>query len=61
MQHESATIPTGTASLSMTSRQTKKLVTNAPNVQDLAAKERWTRIKNRRMASIWKRPHAQVI
>jgi hypothetical protein len=55
MQRENATIPTRTVSLSMTSRQTKKQATSAPDVQDLTAKEKQTRTRSPRMVAIWKK------
>jgi hypothetical protein len=55
MLQESAITPTGTASLSMTSRQTKKLATNAPGDNNLVAKEKQTRKRGPRIASIWKK------
>jgi hypothetical protein len=50
---ESAIIPTETASLLMTSRQTKKLATNAPGDNDPVAKEKWTRKRSPRIVVIW--------
>jgi hypothetical protein len=37
----------------MTSRQTKKLATNAPGDNDLVAKEKRTRKRSLRIAAIW--------
>jgi hypothetical protein len=37
----------------MTSRWTKKLATNAPDDNDLVAKEKWTRKRSPRIAAIW--------
>jgi hypothetical protein len=53
MLQESAITPTGTASLSMTSKRTKKLATNAPGDNDLVAKEKRTRKRSPRIAAIW--------
>jgi hypothetical protein len=50
---ESATTPTGTASLSMTSRQIKKLASNAADDNGLVAKERQTKTRSLGMAVIW--------
>jgi hypothetical protein len=49
---ESAITPTGTASLSMTSRRTKKLATNTPGDNDLVAKEKRTTKRSPRIAAI---------
>jgi hypothetical protein len=50
---ESAITPTGTANLSTTSRQTKKLATNIPGDNDLVAKEKRIRKRSPRIAAIW--------
>jgi hypothetical protein len=52
---ESAITPTGTTSLSTTSRRIKKLATNAPDDKGLVAKEKWTRKRSPRMVVIWKK------
>jgi hypothetical protein len=39
----------------MTSRQVKKLATNAPDDKDLVAKEHQTKKRSPRMAAIWKK------
>jgi hypothetical protein len=41
--------------LSMTSRRTKKLATNAPGDNDLVARGKRTRKRSPRMAAIWKK------
>jgi hypothetical protein len=43
---ESAITPTGTASLSTTSRRIKKLATSATSDNGLVAKEKWTKTRN---------------
>jgi hypothetical protein len=53
MLQESAITPTGTASLSTTSRRTKKLATNVPGDNDLVGKEKQTRKRSPRIAAIW--------
>jgi hypothetical protein len=50
---ESATTPTGAANLSRTSRQTKKLATNAPGDNGLVAKGKRTRKRSLRIAMTW--------
>jgi hypothetical protein len=60
MLQESAIIPTGTASLSTTSRQIKKLATNVPDDNGLMAKEKQTRKRSPRIAVTWMKPCAKT-